>query len=575
MTEYRRLTGIIKPALPMMALAACLSFFTVASSIGLLALSAHLISTAALHPPLAALAVSITGVRFFGISRAICRYGERYVSHKATFQILYELRVWFYRTLEALSLYNLFRYRSGDLLGRIVSDVETLQYFYLRVLAPPAVALATLAGMWWFLGSFSIVLAVLLTFAFLFCGLVVPYMIRRQGVCNSKELLAARSAYKAHLVDTIQGMAELSASAQEQKQSIILAALSGQMRYRQKKAANLAAATEAINSFIMNGTVWGTLVMAIAMAEAGKIEPIYLATITLAVQACFEAVQPLPLAAYMLEESLAAARRLFAIADLPSATEETGEAGLLPQGYDLILEQAAFAYGPQEPSVLEDITFSVSEGQRVAIVGPSGAGKTTLLALLLRFGVCRQGSVTFGGHELAAYEPEELRRYLAVVSQDTHIFNTTIGDNIRIGRPGASDDEVAAAARHAALDSFVTSLPSGFDTQAGLNGQTLSGGQRQRIAIARALLKNAPVFIFDEPTANLDPITEREIMASIKEVTKGRTTILITHRLVGLEDMDNVIVLHKGRIAEKGRADELLAQKGLFYRLWQLQHDVI
>ncbi len=575
MTEWNRLIEILKPAFPMMAVAACLSFFTVASNIGLLAVSAHLIASAALHPPLAALAVSITGVRFFGISRAVCRYGERYVSHKATFQILYALRVWFYSRLETLPLYDLVRYRSGDLLGRIVSDVETLQYFYLRVLAPPAVALAILIGMWFFLGGYSIALAILLTFSFVLCGLLVPYLIRLWSLSNSEELLDVRGAYKANLVDTIHGMAELSASGQEREQIMHLSALSDQMRHKQKKAAKMAAIAESINNLILSGTVWGTLVIAIPLAAAGEINPIYLAVLTLAVQASFEAVHPLPLAAYILEESLAAARRLFTVTDRPPSVEETGTAGLVPMNYNVIFEQAVFTYGPQELPVLQDITFAVPEGRRVAIVGASGAGKTTLLAMLLRFGICQKGSVTFGGHELAAYQPEELRRYLAVVTQHTHVFNTTIGDNIRIGRPEASDEEVATAARHAALDEFVASLPFGYDTPAGLNGQALSGGQRQRIAIARALLKNAPVLILDEPTANLDPVTEQEIMASIREVTAGRTTILITHRLTDLEEMDEILVLHNGRIAEKGSAEELLRKEGLFYRLWLLQHNMI
>ena len=575
MTELKRLFAIMTPAVPLMALAVCLSIFTVASNVGLLAVSAHLIGSAALHPPLAALAVAITGVRFFGISRAVCRYGERYVSHKATFQILYALRVWFYSRLEPLAPGALSRYRSGDLLARIVTDVDTLQFFYLRVIAPPVVALVTLGLMWLWLGGYSAALGWLLTLSFVVGGLFAPYVVRRMGSANSDELLRTRAELKAALVDTIHGMAELSAAHQGQCQANKLAVIAGKLSRTQGKAANLAAVSEAVSSLVMNASVWGALIIAIPLAAAGTMEKVYLGVLVLAVQACFEALQPLPLAAYMLAESLAAARRLFAIADTPQTVTDTGDQSLVPAQWDLVFDNVSFAYEPGEKLVLQDISFSISAGRQVAIVGASGAGKTTLASLLLRFGEYTGGSISLGGYDLRSYNPEQLRRLLAVVSQDTHIFNASIGDNIRLARPDAADGELTAAASHAMLADWIGSLPDGYDTQAGLNGKALSGGQRQRLAIARALLKDAPLLILDEPTASLDAITEQEIMTSIKQLMAGRTTLLITHRLTGLEDMDTIFVLDNGRIVEQGTAHELLRQQGLYYEMWKLQHDVI
>ena len=575
MKELKRLFVIMMPALPLMALAVWLSIFTVASNVGLLAVSAHLIGSAALHPPLAALAVAITGVRFFGISRAVCRYGERYMSHKATFQILYALRVWLYSRLEPLAPGVLSRYRSGDLLARIVTDVDTLQFFYLRVIAPPVVAFVTLCGMWLFLGGYSMASGWLLTLAFAVGGLFVPYLVQRLGRANSDELLLARAELKASLVDTIHGMAELSAAHQGSHQADKLADIADKLRQTQAKAANLAAIAEASSSFVMNASGWGALIIAIPLAAAGTIEKVYLGVLVLAIQACFEALQPLPLAGYMLAESLAAAKRLFAIADAPQTVIDTGDQSLVPEEWDVIFRNVSFAYEPGQQAVLQDISFTIPTGRRVAIVGASGAGKTTLASLLLRFSEYTGGSICLGGHDLRSYHPEQLRRYLAVVSQDTHIFNTSIGDNIRLAFPDATDGELTAAAGHVMLADWIDSLPDGYDTLAGLNGKSMSGGQRQRLAIARALLKNAPVLILDEPTASLDAITEQEIMASIKRLMHGRTTLLITHRLTGLEDMDAILVLDNGRIAEQGTAQELLEQQGLFYRLWKLQSDVI
>ena len=575
MSNLQRLFSIMKPALPMMTLAALFSFFTIAANVGLLATSAYLIASAALHPPLAALALSITGVRFFGISRAVFRYGERYISHKATFHILYALRVWFYQRLEPLAPAGLARFRSGDLLGRIVADVDTLQFFYLRVIAPPVVAVAILAAMWCLLGGYSVAIGWLLTVAFLIGGVIVPAALRRLGRQSSQHLLDARADLKASLVDAIQGMAELAAYHQTEQQSSRLAQKASQMSRLQGKAANLSALSEAMNSIIMNVAVWGTLFIAIPLAATGKIEKIYLAVLVLAVQACFEALQPLPLAAYVLEESLAAARRLFALADTAPVVDDQGDTSLVPDDYKMIVNEVSFSYEDGEEPVLHNISFTVPVGKRLAIVGASGAGKTTLVSLLLRFAPYSNGSIKLGSRELTDYHPDTLRNYLAVVSQSTHIFNASLGDNIRLARPSATEEEIKKAARHAAIDDFILSLPQGYDTPAGQNGKSLSGGQRQRLSIARALLKNAPILILDEPTAGLDAVTEQEIMTSIAELMQGRSTILITHRLTGLELFDEILVLDKGRIAQRGTAIELLTEQGLFRKMWQLQRDVL
>ena len=575
MSDLQRLFHIMKPALPMMALAALLSFLTIAANVGLLATSAYLIASAALHPPLAALTLSITGVRFFGISRAVFRYGERYIAHKATFHILYALRVWFYQRLEPLAPAGLARYRSGDLLGRIVADVDTLQFFYLRVIAPPVVAVAILAAMWWLLWGYSVALGWLLTVAFLVGGVIAPAVLRFLGRQSSQHLLDARADLKASLVDTVQGMAELAAYNQTSQQASRLRATASEMRHFQDRSAKLSALSEALNSLVMNATVWGTLVIAIALAAAGKIEKVYLAVLVLAVQASFEALQPLPIAAYVLEESLAAARRLFAIADTVSMVKDQGDTSLVPDDYTMAVDEVCFTYEDTQEPVLRNISFTVPAGRRLAIVGASGAGKTTLVSLLLRFAPYGSGSIRLGSRELTDYHPETVRNYLAVVSQSTHIFNASLRDNIRLARPSATEEELITAARHAAIDDFIVSLPQGYDTPAGQNGKTLSGGQRQRLSIARALLKNAPILILDEPTAGLDAVTEQEIMTSITELMQGRSTILITHRLTGLELFDEIVVLDKGRIAQRGTAAELLTKQGLFREMWQLQRDVL
>ncbi|KAF1856360.1 hypothetical protein Lal_00049275 [Lupinus albus] len=510
----------MKPALPAMSLAAICSILTVAANIGLLGTSALLIATAALHPPLAALAVAITGVRFFGISRAAFRYAERYLAHTATFHILCSLRVWFFACLEPLAPARLQPYKSGDLLSRLIADIDTLQYFYLRVIGPLLAAVVILLVMCWWLSAFAPVLGMLLAAAFVLSGAAVPYCTRRAGRKISLALLAERAKLKTALVDTLEGIAELSAFGQTNHQADRLAAIGRQLSFWQSRKAAYAAWTEGLNSLLVNGTVWCALVLVVPLVAA---------------------VQP----------------------------------SWFPERFDLTFSHLSFAYPGEAQCALCDICFSLPAGKRLAIVGASGAGKTTLVSLLLRFREYESGAIMLDRRDLRGFAPEEVRRRFAVVSQETHLFAASVGDNIRLARPEASLEEVRAAAQSAAIDDFIQTLPQGYDTLVGVNGKAISGGQRQRLSIARALLKNAPVLILDEPTAGLDAITAREVMAEVSRLMLGRTTILITHQLTGLQGMDEILVLDQGRIVERGTFQQLITKPGLFYRMWQLQQDIL
>lgn len=571
----KQLLKIIAPAAPAMGLALLCTILTVAANIGLLATSALLIASAALHPPLAALAVAITGVRFFGISRAVFRYAERYIAHSATFQILASLRVWFYSCLEPLAPARLGHYKSGDLLSRLTADIDTLQYFYLRVLGPPLAALIILLAMTWWLSCFAPVLSLLLAAAFVLAGAVVPYCVRQFSKESSPALLAGRAKLKAVLVDTLEGITELAAFRQTGRREEQVAAIECELNHWKSKKAVVGAMTESLNSLIMNSTVWVALVLTAPLVAAGKIESIYLAVLLLAIQASFEAIQPLPLAAHYLAESMTAAERLFALAGSEPAVRDSSAAAPVPDSFDLSFSHVNFTYPGEVQPALREISFSLPAGKSLAIVGANGAGKTTLTSLLLRFWDYGSGSIMLGGSELREYPAEAVRRYFAVVSQQTHLFHASIADNIRLARPEAAPEEVMTAARYAAIHEFIHTLPQGYESLAGVNGKAISGGQRQRLSIARALLKDAPILILDEPTVGLDAVTAREVMTVIADLMKGRTTILVTHTLTGLQLMDEIIVLDQGRIAEQGTFEQLLAMKGLFYQMWRLQQDII
>ena len=570
-----RLLQIIGSAWLAMLFAIIFGCLTIGSNVGLLATSAYLISSAALHPSINELSTAIVGVRFFGISRAVFRYLERYISHDATFRLLGAIRVWFYIKLERLAPARLMQWQSGELFSAIVGDVETLKEFYLRVLAPPFIATVVLSAVCLLLAEFSMNFVYVLIAAFVIAGLVLPIVLQTIQKHTAHELVATRGELRAQLVDSMTGIVELAAFNQTGRRAKLIDGIHQRIFRLQSHVSKLSGLADALGLFISNSALWLTLWLAIPLVHNGSLEGIYLAVVVLTVQSSFEAVLPLPFAVHYLGESMAAARRLFAIVDTEPAVLDAAKGMVDIPDTRIDVQNLSFRYSTQGTWVLNNISFAVGAGKRLAIVGPSGAGKSTLLHLFLRFWDYESGSITLGGHEFKKYDAARLRTMFGVVSQQTHLFNASIRDNILLARPDASTDQFEQAIKHARLGEFIEQLPEGYHTMVGQNGHALSGGQRQRIAIARALLKNAPILILDEPTVGLDAVTEHSIMRAIEKLMIGRTTIMITHRLTGLETMDEIIVLSAGSIVEQGRQAELLANKQLFDQLWHLQHDVL
>lgn len=571
-----RLITIMGAAWRTMLLATVFGFLTIGSNMGLLGASAYLISCAALHPSIHELSVAIVGVRFFGIARALFRYGERYISHDVTFHLLGTVRVWFYKKLEHLAPARLMEWQSGELLNSIVGDVETLKEFYLRVLAPPLIAITILVGTCIFLAHYSVGFVYLVIGAFIVAGILMPGLLRRIQKPLAHELVATRGELRTQLVDSMTGILDLAAFGQGKRQLEKIQCINQRLLTLQGKVSKITGLTDALGLLIVNGTVWLTLWLAIPLVHSGQLAGVHLAVVVLIVQSSFEAVLPLPLVMHYLGESLAAGRRLFGIIDVEPTIILNHSTKMLPiVGTTITVQNLRFQYHRQGPVVLQDISFTVGAGEKIAIVGPSGAGKSTLLHLFMRFWDYQHGGIYIGGHEIKNYDSEQLRQQFGVVSQQTHLFNASIRDNILLAKPDASEFELSQAIENAELGDFITSLPAGYDTMVGQNGYALSGGQRQRIAIARALLKNASILILDEPTVGLDALTEQSVMKTIDKLMVDRTTILITHRLTGLQNMDQIIVLDAGKIVERGRQEALLENKHLFYQLWYLQHDVL
>jgi ATP-binding cassette subfamily C protein CydC len=570
-TVLRRLLAFLRPTAGWVALSVLLGAATVGSGIGLLATSAYLIAAAATRPSIAALQVPIVAVRFFGLSRGVFRYLERYVSHTVTFRLLARLRVWFFRALEPLVPAGLLHIPSGDLLSRLGADVESLEPFYVRAVAPPLVALVVAAGMAAFLAGFAAELALALLAGLALAGVGVPWIIRRVSREAGAAAVRDRAALHMALVDGIQGLADLLVFAGPGGNRRSVQEAGAAYHGAQEKLARAAALGEGLHDLALNLAAWAVLVLAVRLGDAGQLPEIYVPVLVLAAMASFEAVQALPDAARELEGSLAAGERLFNVARAEGDFRPVDGLRALPKRFGLAAEDLSFRYDQGGPPALAGISFELPPGGRLAVVGPSGAGKTTLVNLLLRFWAPTSGRIRLGDWDLADYPVESLRRSFGVVSQDTYLFNATLRENLLLANPQAGPAEVAEALRAAQLEAFVRQLPEREETWVGEHGLQLSGGERRRLAVARALINDPALLILDEPTAHLDALTERALLDTLRPVMAGRTTLLITHRLVGLETMDEIVVLRAGRVIERGRHADLLALRGLYRQMWDLQ----
>jgi len=599
MTIFIRLLAFLAPFRMRVALAILLGCVTVASNMGLLGMAAYLIAAAALKPLLILLTLPIYMVRFMGVSRAVARYAERLVAHDVTFRLLSELRARVYARLAPLAPARLLAYRSGDVLARLVGDIEELQNLYLGVVAPLVVAVAIAALTYNLFALFSRTLAWAALAFLAAAGAGVPLLAGALSRGLGQRRLTARAALNTEIVDGLQGMQDLLACGRPDVYRRKVAALDGALARVQRRVALIGGARQASNDLLMNLALWTLLVLTIPLVTARAIDGVYLGLLALVILASFEAVQPLGAAFQSLGRSLAAGARVFEVIDAAPSVTDPAAPLPAPISPGLDFDGVSFSYSEDDDVALDGadgvaldgadgvaldgadgvalrgITFSLRPGRRVAIVGPSGAGKSTLARLAVRAWDPASGAIRLGGADIRRYRLDDLRAAVGVVAQDTYIFNDTVRGNLLLARPDASDDELARAVELAQLAEFVRDLPDGLDTWVGEQGLRLSGGERQRLAIARALLKDAPLLILDEATANLDPITERAALDALDALMRGRTVLLITHRLVAMERMDEILALDRGRIVERGTHDELLAAHGLYRRLVDTQDGLV
>ena len=568
-----RTLAIARPAAPRLAVATLLGAGAVAAAIGLIVTSAWLISRSAQRPQESVVALAIVGVQFFALARGLCRYGERLVGHDAAFHLLSDIRVAVYERLERLAPLGLPAFRSGDLLARLVHDIDALQDLLLRVVPPFAIALLVGAGtvglVWVMLPAAG---AILLA-ALLLAGTLVPWLTGALAARSESRQAAARAELTASVVDLIEGAPELTVYGGDTGQLERSLAADSALTRIATASARTAGVGQGLTSLCCGLAMWGALVVGVSAVHAGHLNGVLLAGLALIPLVAFELVAGLPGATQTLQRVRRCAARVFEVMDTPAPVAEPLHPLALPSPpYALRLRDLRVRYSGADRWALAGVDLDLAPGRRVAVVGRSGAGKSTLAGVLLRFLAYEQGSATLDGVEIADLDGDACRSVVGLVSQDAHVFDSTLEENLRLARRDASDDQLHAALAAARLLDWTEGLPEGLGTEVGERGARMSGGQRQRLAIARALLADFPVLVLDEPGEHLDTPTADAIVADLLAITREKATLLITHRLAALEEVDEVLVLDRGRVIERGSHAELLARGGRYAALWQQEN---
>jgi ATP-binding cassette, subfamily C, bacterial CydC len=548
-----RLLVLARPLRRQLLLAVAAGAAATGCGVALLAVSGFLLARASQHPNIIAISAAVVAVRALSAGRGVFRYLERLTSHDAAFRILADVRVRIYRQLERLAPAGLTALRSGDLLARLISDVDATQDLFIRGITPPLAAALVGAGA---VTACLLILApagAVLAAGLLAAGIGIPVLAAAAARGAARRAAPARGQLAATYTDLLAGAADLHAFGAEETALAAVTAADGDLTRQARRNASVYGLSTGLSSAIAGVTLWGVLLLGVAATGNGALTRVPLAVLALTALATFEAVTVLPAAAIQLGQARASARRIAAVLDAPAPVREPVTPRPLPDGpVRVTLRGVRVRYQPDGPFALDGIDLDLPPGRRVALIGRNGAGKSTVASVLLRFVDLTAGTVTLNGHDLASYAADEVRTKIGGCPQDPHIFDASLRDNLSLARPDATDEQLADAAARAGLLDWIRSLPRGWDTPAGAHGMALSGGQRQRVALARALLADPVLLVLDEPTAHLDRDSRRALMTDLLAATEGRAVLLITHDLDGLDEVDQIVVLQQGRVIQRG-----------------------
>lgn len=547
------------------------------TGVGLFSASGYLISKAALLPPLHALIILTSTVKLLGFIRALSRYAERIFSHRGTFTILSNLRVSFFEKLEPLAPGIFHKYRSGDLLARIVGDVESLQNFFLRVFYPPIVLVMVFLCTILFTTFFSIYIAIILLIGLLFTVVIVPALFARRQIKIDHNVRKRRGALSTEVAQFLHGFRDLKIYQKlEEKEQKLLDASDRYIEEQKNENINMLY-SESANSFVALFVTWLVLGIGAYLVVNDQLAGILLAMLVMTSLTVFEDVGPMAAFPNHLQDSKHAATRLFSVVN-EERVDETEQEQVhvmkqlqLPDGQSPVIQvdHVTFTFPNEWRKTLDNISLSIPAGSKTAIVGSSGSGKSTLLQILLKIVPIQQGNIFINDFPIDHVEQESIWKEANVVLQSNHFFYGTIRENLLIDDHDITEEQMISTLAKVRLEHF------SLTDRVLERGENLSGGEKQRLAIARAMLKGGRLWLLDEPTSSVDALTEQSIYDHLFEQAKDDTLILVSHRLTGLEKMDQIIVMEQGKVIEVGTFKQLMEQKGYFSKIKELERSLI
>lgn len=549
---------LFKPHSAWLAGGIILSLLSAFASVALLTLSGWFISASAIAGLVAVdgntlvfnFMLPAAQIRALAISRTLGRYGERVVTHEATFRVLAGIRSWFFGQLIPLVPGRLSVMRSGDLLSRMTADIDALDALYLRLLAPAVIAAVGVISVTVFLSFYAPLISLTTGFMLMIASIGAPWLFNRLGRAGAEQIVVLAANFRIRQLDMIQGLADLIVNRAYGRYRDKLGQFSDLMIDMQRRNNRLSAVSSALSLLLSQITLFIALALAAISVQDGLLSGADAALVVFCVIAAFELVTPLPQAMQMLAKTQKAACRIRQVAKMSPTITKPNQSLALPDRYDLQLSDLSFRYQDQQDRVLNNISLTIPQGGKVAIVGPSGSGKTTLLQLIMRYYDPEQGSILLAGQNIRQFDADELMRCFGVLSQRSQLFAATIKENLLIAKPDASVMELNAAIKASGLENFIAYLPEGLDTWVGESGVKVSGGEARRIALARIYLKDAPVLILDEPTEGLDGDTERDVFKALEYFAADKTVVMVTHREAGLGLVDVVYGMEQGVLRE-------------------------
>ena len=535
MKDLLRILGLWRARAAWLVTGALVSFASLAVAVGLMSWSGVTLAAA-----LGASALAAPGLlRGLGSARVLLRYAERLTTHAATFRALADLRVWFFRGLARGSAGGLGFRRAGDLLARLVKDVEALDGVYMRILLPVGGAVLLLPALVLLVAQWNVGLAIAVGGLFVVAAFLLPWLAARRSLAAGHKLAEASSALRVSVIDALSGLREVRAFGAEGRMLAGAQAREATLLTAQRSLAGRVALAGA-GSFLCAQAAFLCVLLTAGADPMAAIAGVFL------ILAAFEAVAGLPRAGALAGHAAAAAGRVLAAAEAPPAAPDPARPAAPPTGSALRFEGVHFAWDPARGKVFDGLTLEVPPGARIALLGPSGAGKSSLAALALKVVQPQLGKILLGGVDIATLKAEDVHARIGWLSQATHLFDDSIRNNLLLARPDADDAALWAALDAAQIGEMVRALPDGLDTWVGESGARFSGGQGRRLALARALLTTAPILILDEPCAGLDAETEKAFLMTLNDVARGRSLILIAHRLTGVERLDKIFRLTRG-----------------------------